>query len=70
VNEYLALFQFHPTPIYDNLSELTLTPIGVAHTPYETTNDAPHQGFADDIEAEIEVFEDYTQFLSSSVTVS
>lgn len=41
-----------------------LIPVGVAHTPYETTDDAPHQGFADDTEAEIEIFEAYADGLA------
>lgn len=39
--------------------DLRLTPVGVAHTPYETPDDAPHQGFADDEEATVEIFERY-----------
>lgn len=42
----------------------TLRPIGVAHTPYETLNEAPHQGFADDVDAEIEVFDRYADALA------
>lgn len=41
-----------------------LRPIGVAHTPYATTDDAPHQGFADDAEAAVEVFEGYADALA------
>jgi tRNA-Thr(GGU) m(6)t(6)A37 methyltransferase TsaA len=44
--------------------EPTLVPIGVAHTPYETPKEAPHQGFADDAEAEIAIFEAYAEELS------
>ena len=40
-------------------TDLTLRPVGVAHTPYETPDAAPHQGFADDADAEIEIFEEY-----------
>jgi len=47
------------------MSELTLERIGVAHTPYSTTDDAPHQGFADDVESTIEVFEAYEDALAS-----
>ena len=42
----------------------TIVPIGVARTPYELTEDAPHQGFADDAEATIEVFEPYVEALA------
>ena len=38
--------------------------IGVAHTPYGTTDDAPHQGFADDAEATVEVYEPYADGLA------
>lgn len=38
-------------------------PIGVVHSPYATPDDAPHQGFADDAEAELEVFERYADAL-------
>lgn len=41
-----------------------LVPIAVAHTPYETTDDAPHQGFADDAEAIVEVFGPYADALA------
>jgi len=44
-----------PTPV--------LSPVGVAHTPYETPEDAPHQGFADDAGASVEVFERYADGL-------
>ena len=40
-------------------SKPVLSPVGVAHTPYDTPEDAPHQGFADDAEAKVEVFERY-----------
>jgi tRNA-Thr(GGU) m(6)t(6)A37 methyltransferase TsaA len=40
-------------------TDLTLRPVGVAHTPYETPDAAPHQGFADDADAEIEIFDAY-----------
>lgn len=42
----------------------TVRPIGVAHTPYETPDDAPHQGFADDAESRIEVYEEYADLLA------
>lgn len=48
----------------DEYDELTLVPIGVAQTPYETPADAPHQGFADGDESEIEVFDAYADALS------
>lgn len=41
----------------------TLRPVGIAHTPYETPGDAPHQGFAAESDAEIEIFEDYADAL-------
>lgn len=41
-----------------------LDPIGVAHTPYETRADAPHQGFADDTESELEVFDAHADALA------
>lgn len=43
---------------------LAVIPIGVAHTPYETADEAPHQGFAIDDEATIEVFEPYAAALA------
>lgn len=43
---------------------MDLRPIGVAHTPYETAEEAPHQGFAADDEATIEVFESYADALA------
>jgi len=49
-------------PIDD--SRPVLSPIGVARTPYETPSDAPHQGFADDAEATIEVSEEYADALT------
>ena len=41
-----------------------LSPVGVAHTPYDTPEDAPHQGFADDAAATVEVFERYDDALA------
>ena len=41
-----------------------LSPVGVAHTPYDTPTDAPHQGFADDAAATVEVFERYGDALA------
>lgn len=43
---------------------LTVTPVGVARTPYETPDDAPHQGFADDAESEIEIYREYAGALA------
>lgn len=40
-----------------------LTPIGVARTPYETPDDAPHQGFAGDEESTIVVYDQYADAL-------
>lgn len=42
----------------------TLWQVGVAHTPYETPADAPHQGFADDADGEIEIFDAYADALT------
>ena len=42
----------------------TLRQVGVAHTPYETPADAPHQGFADDADGEIEIFDEYAGALA------
>ena len=39
--------------------------IGVAHTPYGTTDDAPHKRFADDAEATVEAYEPYADGLAS-----
>ena len=41
-----------------------IDPVGVAHTAYETTEDAPHRKFADDAEAPVEIFEPYTAALA------
>lgn len=41
-----------------------LRPVGVARTPYETPGDAPHQGFASDDEAVVEVAESYADALA------
>lgn len=48
---------------------ITLHPIGVAHTPYQTPKDAPHQGFAGDEIAEIEVFGEYASGLVDIASV-
>lgn len=42
----------------------SVQPIGVAHTPYQTPDEAPHQGFADDAESEIEVLDEYADALA------
>jgi formylmethanofuran dehydrogenase subunit E len=47
----------------------TLVPVGVARTPYETADDAPHQGFADDAEATVEVFDEYADALAGVADV-
>lgn len=44
--------------------EYRLHPIGVVHSPYESTDEAPHQGFADDAAATLEVFEAYSDALA------
>ena len=48
----------------DDDRQPVVTPVGVAHTPYGTTGDAPHQGFADDAEATVEVYEPYADGLT------
>lgn len=48
----------------ERTDEVVLEPIGIAHTPYETPDEAPHQGFADDEEARIEAFEQYADALA------
>lgn len=50
-------------PDLDPNSEYRLQPVGVVRTPYETVDDAPHQGFAADDEAELEVFPAYADCL-------
>lgn len=50
--------EFHQQGAFD------LRPVGVVRTPYETPADAPHQGFADDAEGAVEVFEPYTDALA------
>jgi len=40
-------------------------PIGVARTPFETTDDVPRQGFLDDAEGRIEVAERYAAGLEA-----
>jgi tRNA-Thr(GGU) m(6)t(6)A37 methyltransferase TsaA len=51
-------------PDPDQHDRYQLRPIGVVHSPYETPADAPHQGFADDREATLEVFEQYADALA------
>jgi tRNA-Thr(GGU) m(6)t(6)A37 methyltransferase TsaA len=46
------------------MPEMCLEQIGVAHTPYQTADDAPHQGFADDAESTLEIFAKYEEALS------
>lgn len=48
----------------DDSAEFGLTPVGVARTPYETPDDAPHQGFADDAESTVEIFPGYEEALA------
>lgn len=48
----------------DDVVPLELKPIGIARTPYVTSDDAPHQGFADDEEAVIKVDEAYADGLA------
>lgn len=38
--------------------------IGVVHSPYGSLEDAPHQGFAEDAEATVEVWEPYADALA------
>ena len=49
----------------DDDRQPVVTPVGVAHTPYGDPVDAPHQGFADDAEATVEVYEPYADGLAS-----
>lgn len=49
---------------HDQHDQYRVTPVGVASTPYETPDDAPHQGFADDAEATVEVFETHEDALA------
>lgn len=46
------------------MSEMYLKQVGIAHTPYETSADAPHQGFAANAESTIEILEEYERALS------
>lgn len=48
----------------DLTDEPTLTPIGIARTPFATPEDAPHQGFAAESESMIEVFEPFQPALA------
>lgn len=48
----------------DDDRQPVVTPVGVAHTPYGDPGDAPHQGFADDAEATVEVYEPYADGLA------
>ncbi|WP_396611320.1 tRNA (N6-threonylcarbamoyladenosine(37)-N6)-methyltransferase TrmO [Haloferax sp. S1W] len=48
----------------DQQDTFRLDAIGVVHSPYETPTDAPHQGFADDAESELEIFETYADALA------
>lgn len=44
--------------------EMGLVAIGVVHSPYQTADQAPHQGFVDDTESTIEIYETYTPELN------
>lgn len=46
-----------------------VVPIGQAHTPYATADEAPHQGFADNAEATLEVFEEYSDAIEGIADV-
>jgi tRNA (Thr-GGU) A37 N-methylase len=48
--------------------DLELVAVGMAHTPYETTAEAPHQGFADDAESVIEIHAEYADALAGVET--
>lgn len=48
---------------------IVVNTIVVVHSPYETPADAPHQGFADDLEAELEVNERYSDALEGTYEV-
>lgn len=43
---------------------MELVAVGVVHAPYETADEAPHQGFAADTESTIEIYEEYTPGLT------
>lgn len=43
-----------------------LIPIGIANTPFETPDEAPNQGFMNDVEATIEVFPSACSRLTTS----
>ena len=45
----------------------TCDPIGTAHTPFETTDDAPRQGFLEDVDGTIELEPAYADGLSGLV---
>ena len=48
----------------DRPDEPSIVPVGVVHAPFASLEDAPYQGFADDSESEIEVFEEYAGTLA------
>lgn len=43
---------------------IEVRPVGIAHTPFERRDDAPHQGFAAESESTIEVFERFRPALA------
>ena len=47
----------------------TLRQIGVARTSYATPAEAPHQGFADNVDGEIEIFDEYADALAGLADV-
>lgn len=51
-------------PTSDPDQEFAIRPVGIAHTPYETPEEAPHQGFAGDRTGSVEVFERYADALA------
>lgn len=48
----------------DSPEAVTFEPIGVVHTPFETTSDAPRQGFVDDAAGTIELDDAYAPGLA------
>lgn len=48
----------------DGPAAVTFEPIGVVHTPFETTSDAPRQGFVDDAAGTIELDDAYAPGLA------
>jgi len=49
---------------HDTPETVTFEPIGVVHTPFETTGDAPRQGFVDEADGTIELADEYAPGLA------